>query len=72
MTTIPPSLSKRGWDGGAARPVLFCAETEALIQTCFNDHKGLIVCPNASPYIRNQGKECFEQYKTMIDTVLQE
>ena len=45
------------------------AQTEALIATCFNDRKGLIVSPTASPYIRGAGEECFEQYKAMIDTV---
>jgi hypothetical protein len=46
-------------------------ETELLIQTVFDDHKGLIVCPTASPYIRGQGEDCFPQYKAMIDTVLE-
>ena len=46
-------------------------ETELLIQEIFDDHKGLIVCPTASPYIRGEGEECFPQYKAMIDTVLE-
>jgi len=46
-------------------------ETELLIQTVFDDRKGLIVCPTASPYIRGKGEECFPQYKAMIDTVLE-
>lgn len=45
-------------------------ETKLLIQTVFGDHKGLIVCPTASPYIRGKGEECFPQYKAMIDTVI--
>jgi len=46
-------------------------ETEALIQTVFDDHKGLIVSPTASPYIRGRGEDCFPQYKAMIDAVLE-
>jgi uroporphyrinogen-III decarboxylase len=45
-------------------------ETQSLIRTVFNDHKGLIVSPSASPYIRGKGGDCFEQYKAMIDAVL--
>ncbi|MDQ1328890.1 MAG: Uroporphyrinogen deCOase protein [Candidatus Poribacteria bacterium] len=46
-------------------------ETEMLIQTVFDDHKDLILCPTASPYIRGKGEECFPQYKAMIDTVIE-
>lgn len=46
------------------------AETEALIRDCWDDRRGLIVSPTASPYIRGLGEECFPQYKAMIDTVL--
>ncbi len=45
-------------------------ETEALIADAFDDRRGLIVCPTASPYIRGKGEECFPRYKAMIDTVL--
>lgn len=45
-------------------------ETEQLIRDAFDDGKGLIVCPTASPYIRNQGNACLPQYKAMIETVL--
>ena len=45
-------------------------ETEQLIADAFGDHKGLIVCPTASPYIRGKGEICFPQYKAMIDTVI--
>ena len=34
------------------------------------ERRGLIVCPTASPYIRDAGPQCFEQFKTMIDTVV--
>jgi hypothetical protein len=44
-------------------------ETEQLIADAFDDRRGLIVCPTASPYIRGKGEECFPQYKAMIETV---
>ena len=47
------------------------AETEQLIKDTFDDKKGLIVSVTASPYIYGQGEVCFEQYKAMIDTVLE-
>lgn len=46
-------------------------ETTALIADCFGEHRGLIVSPTASPYIRGAGEKCFPQYKAMIDTVLE-
>jgi hypothetical protein len=46
------------------------AETEALIEKAFDDRRGLIVSPTASPYIRGMGEACFPQYKAMVDTVL--
>lgn len=45
-------------------------QTEALIRDCFDDRRGLIVSPTASPYIRGEGETCFPQYKAMIDAVL--
>ncbi|MFN2352389.1 MAG: uroporphyrinogen decarboxylase family protein [Kiritimatiellia bacterium] len=45
-------------------------ETAQLISDAFDDHRGLIVSPSASPYIRGWGEQCFPQYKAMIDTVL--
>ena len=45
-------------------------ETEHLISDAFDDGKGLIVSPTASPYIRGKGEVCFPQYKAMIDAVL--
>lgn len=45
-------------------------DTTALIADAFDDHRGLIVCPTASPYIRGAGEICYPQYKAMIDTVL--
>ena len=46
-------------------------ETEELIEATFDDSRGLIISPTASPYIRGQGERCFAQYKAMIDTVLE-
>ena len=52
-----------------ATPEEIKQETEQLIRDAFDDCKGLIVSPTASPYIRGRGEECFPQYKAMIDTV---
>ena len=54
-----------------ATPENIREETEQLINDAFDDGKGLIVSPTASPYIRGRGNECFPQYKAMIDTVLE-
>ncbi|MFP4029540.1 MAG: uroporphyrinogen decarboxylase family protein [Candidatus Brocadiia bacterium] len=53
-----------------ATPEEIRTETRQLISDAFYDGKGLIVCPSASPYIRDAGKQCFDRYKAMIDTVL--
>jgi hypothetical protein len=53
-----------------ASPANIREQTEALIATCFDDRRGLIVSPTASPYIRGAGEECFERYKAMVDAVL--
>ena len=47
------------------------AQTAALIADAFDDGRGLIVCPTASPYIRGAGESSFPQYQAMIDTVLE-
>ncbi len=44
-------------------------ETEALIADAFDDRKDLIVSPSASPYIRDGGRKCLEQYKAMVNAV---
>ena len=44
-------------------------QTQALIAAAFDDHRGLIVCPTASPYIPGAGERCFESCRAMIDTV---
>ena len=54
-----------------ATPEEIREETEQLIETVFDDHKGLIVCPTASPYIRGEGETSFPQYKAMVDAVLE-
>jgi hypothetical protein len=53
-----------------ASPAEIAAETTVLIDTVFDDRRGLIVSPTASPYIRGMGEACFPQYKAMVDTVL--
>jgi hypothetical protein len=40
-----------------------------LVNDVYDDHKGLIVCPTASPYIRGKGVDCFPVYKAMVDTI---
>jgi hypothetical protein len=45
-------------------------QTEQLIADCFDDRKGLIVCPSASPYMPNQGQVCLPRYQAMVETVL--
>lgn len=45
-------------------------QTEALIRDTFDDHRGLIVCPTASPYLVLEGEKCTANYMTMIDTVV--
>ena len=44
-------------------------QTEELIAAAFDDNRGLIVCPTASPYIPGAGPQCFEQFGAMIETV---
>ena len=45
-------------------------ETAQLIADVFDDRKGLIVCPSASPYIRGKGELCLPRYEAMVETVL--
>lgn len=42
-----------------------------LVNVVYDDHKGLIVCPTASSYIRGKGEHCFPMYKAMVDTVIE-
>ena len=44
-------------------------ETLALIKDCFDDRRGLIVSPTASPCIRGAGRLCLAQYRAMIEAV---
>ena len=41
----------------------------ALIADAFDDHRGLIVSPTASPYIRGAGEDCLAMYMAMVETV---
>jgi hypothetical protein len=45
-------------------------QTKKLINTGFSNSQGLIVTGSAPPYIPGEGKKCFENYKAVIDTVL--
>lgn len=45
-------------------------QTRALIRICFDDRRGLIVSPTASPYIRGEGENCYPAYEAMVNTVL--
>lgn len=45
-------------------------QVEGLIRDMFKDKKNLIICPTASPYIIGEGGKCYENYRTMIETVL--
>jgi len=47
------------------------SQVEALIADCFDDGRGLIVSPTASPWIRGAGEDCFPQYCAMVEAVLQ-
>ena len=44
--------------------------TRNLIEKCFADRRGLIICPTASPYIHGAGAGCLEQFRAMVDTVV--
>ena len=46
-------------------------QTRALIETAFDDGRGLIVCPTASPYLRGQGQSCLPRFRAMVQTVLE-
>lgn len=51
-------------------PAEIAEETRQLIADAFDDRRGLIVSPTASPYIRGAGEACFERYRAMVETVL--
>lgn len=53
-----------------ASPEAIRAETARLIEAAFDDRRGLIVCPSASPYILGEGERCFPQYEAMVETVV--
>jgi hypothetical protein len=50
-------------------PAQVAAATQELIAAAFDDRRGLIVSPTASPYIRGGGEACFAQYQAMVETV---
>jgi len=45
-------------------------ETACLIRDIWDDGKGLIVSPSASPYIRGKGENCLPRYQAMVETVV--
>ena len=53
-----------------ATPDAIRRETQQLIETVFDDRRGLIVCPSASPYIPGAGEQCLPQYEAMVEAVL--
>ena len=46
-------------------------QTASLIGDAFGDHRGLCVCPTASPYIRGEGDRFFSRCKAMVNAVLE-
>lgn len=53
-----------------AAPEAVREETARLIADAFDDRRGLIVSPSASPYIRGAGERGLAQYQAMVETVL--
>jgi len=53
-----------------ATPDQIRTEVDALIADAFDDGRGLIVSPSASPYIRGEGEHCYPAYEAMVETVL--
>ena len=41
----------------------------SLIEDAFDDHKDLIVCPTASPYVPEMTPQCYENYAALVDVV---
>jgi hypothetical protein len=48
-------------------PAEIYEQTSCLIRDAFDDGRGLIICPSASPYIPGEGKVCLEQFKAMTE-----
>lgn len=44
-------------------------QTRQLIADAFDDRRGLIVCPSASPYIYGGGDQCYQQFLAILDVV---
>lgn len=44
-------------------------QTRRLIAEAFDDRKGLIVCPTASPWSWGEGARCLRQFQAMIEEV---
>ena len=52
-----------------APPEAVRVQTRQLIADAFDDRRGLIVCPTASPYIPRAGWQCIEQFRAMVEEV---
>lgn len=46
------------------------AHVADLITHAFNNHRNLIVCPTASPYVPEMTRQCHENYAALVETVL--
>jgi hypothetical protein len=46
-------------------------QVDRLIEDCFDDRRGLILCPTASPYIYGAGNQCTPNYVAMVERVLE-
>ena len=46
------------------------AQVERLIEDAFDDAKGLIVCPTASPYVPEMTPQCYDNYAALVDVVV--
>ena len=51
------------------RPEEIRAMVTALIEDTFDDRKGLIVCPTASPYVPEMSQQCHDNYAALVDVV---
>jgi hypothetical protein len=48
-------------------PEQVAQQSRDLIADAFDDHRGLILSPSASPYIYGGGPQCYEQFRAMIE-----
>jgi len=53
-----------------ATPDAVRAQVRALIRDDFDDGRGLIICPTASPYMAGEGGRCLARYQAMAEEVI--